>query len=330
VIALRRFLSLAALALPVAVLVGCGGGSSDSDQITSLLRDFYEHPRAGQCDSSTTDGFRATVYGGSGEGALVACREHQEGRAEMAATARTAFVDNVRVEGAQAAAEVRAGGMTLTDSLVKRHGEWRLDDEDSPFSQRNEVPSPVTPEGQAPGALAFGQSASFHGIPGVPPATSISVTAEAPIEHGVDRRGERSGEFQFGDDFGVPGKPQRVRFVNVPVKLTNDGQTPFRGDVEGFGFDAEGHQFVPLNPRDIGQSGGVLGRLPDWTSGEEKGIAAGASTTRYLTFAIPAQDQIVKWVLKPSLLIGPGSVSSLEPLEGATYAPGAGEDLPRA
>jgi hypothetical protein len=330
VIALRRLLPLAALALPVVLLARCGGGSSDSDQITSLLRDFYEHPRAAQCASSTTDGFRTTVYGGSGEGALVACREHQEGRAQMAATERTAFVDEVRVDGEQAAAEVRAGGITLTDSLVKRHGEWRLDDEASPFTHRNEVPSPVNPEGQAPGALAFGQSASFHGIPGVPPATSITVTAEAPIEHGVDRADERAGEFEFGNDFGVPGRPQRVRFVNVPVKLTNVGRTPFRGDVEGFAFDAEGHQFVPLNPRDIGQSGGVLGRLPDWTSGEEKGIAAGASTTRYLTFAIPAQDQIVKWVLKPSLLSGPGTVSSLEPLEGATYAPGVSQDLPRA
>jgi hypothetical protein len=327
--ALRRLLPVLLCALPAALLAGCGGGSSDSDQITTLLRAYYETPRAAQCDSSTTAGFRSTVYGGSGDGALAACREHQEDRAEMAKVQRTAFVGDIRVDGDQAAAEVRAGGVTLTEALVKRDGRWRLDDESSPFTHRGEGPG-VEPEPEAGAALAFGQSTRFDSIPGIPPATSVAITEEEPIEHGVDRRGEKSGRFLFGDDFGNPGKPQVVRYVNVPIKLTNLGKSPFRGDVEGFAFDASGHQFVPLNPHDITQGGGLFGRRPDWTSGEEEGIAPGASTTRYLTFAVPVGDEIVKWVLKPSVLSGPGTVSALEPLAGAIYAPARGQDLPTA
>jgi hypothetical protein len=305
------------------LLAGCGGGSSDADRVAALLRDYYEHPAAGQCVSSTTDGYRSTVYGGSGSAAITACREHQEGRDEMAAIKRAVFVDNVRVEGEKAVAEVRAGGVTATDSLVKKDGKWLLDDESSPFTHGGEAPGFGSANEEASGPNAFGQPATFNSIPGIPPSTSVAVSAKAPLDPGTDRRGEKAAVFRFGNDFGQPGKPKKVRFINLPVKLTNLGNKPFRGEVEGFAFDASGYEFAPLNPRDITQRGGVFGRLPDWTSGEERGIAPGASTTRYRTFAVPVGDRIVKWVLKPAVLSRPNTVTSLEPLEGVIYEPTA-------
>jgi hypothetical protein len=318
----HRLPALLACALGAVLLAGCGG-DSDQDQVTAVLRDYYEHPAAAQCASSTTDGYRSTVYGGSGAAALTACREHQEGRAEMEAINRAVFVDNVRVEGEKAVAEVRAGGITATDSLVKKDGEWLLDDESSPFTHGGDAPGFGSADEEASGPYPFGQPATFNSIPGIPPATSVTVVAEVPIDPGTDRKGESAAVFRFGNDFGHPGKPKKVRFINLPVKLTNAGKQPFRGEVEGFAFDTSGYEFAPLNPRDITQRGGVFGRLPDWTSGVEKGIAPGASATRYLTFAVPVGDRIVKWVLKPAVLSRPNTVTSLEPLEGVIYKPTA-------
>ncbi len=316
-----------------AALAGCGGGGSSgagasapsgTAQIKALLFSYYEHPSPGKCDQLTTDAYRSKVFGGSGADALAACREHQEDRAEaMGATERTVFVGEVRIKGTEAVAEVRSGGISSTEALVEKHGKWILDDESSPFTHGGEGPAFGGTDEAAIGPLAFGESASFDSIPGIPPATSVKVTAEAPIDPGVDRRGQKTDVFVFGNDFGQPGKPKKARFINLPVKLTNTGTMPFRGEVEAFGFDRSGYEFAPLDPRDITQRGGIFGRLPDWTSGEEKGIAPGASTTRYLTFAVPVGVRIVKWVLKPSVLSRPNTVTSLEPLEGAIFKPGA-------
>ncbi|HEX2392139.1 MAG TPA: hypothetical protein VHI77_04395 [Solirubrobacterales bacterium] len=302
------------------VLSGCGGGS-DSDRIGAVLRDYYEHPAARQCAASTTDKYRSRVYGGSGGAALAACRERQQARSAMTAVQRAVFVDNVRIDGDVAAAEVHAGGITATEALIKRDGEWLLDDEASPFTHGGALSPAAREHPETTGPKTLGQPATFNSVPGIPPAASVRIVAENPIDPGTDREGETTGVFRFGNDFGHPGRPRRVRYVNLPVMLTNLGKAPFRGEVEGFAYDASGYQFAPLNPRDITQRGGVFGRLPDWASGEEKGIAPGQSTTRYLTFAVPAGVPVVKWVVKPALLSRPGTVMGLEPLEGVTYTP---------
>jgi len=335
----RRFAVAAVLMLAFSVAAcggsdeGAGGAPADpedggrtTEEITALLRDYYEHPAGAQCGAWTTERYRSAVYGGDGPGALAACREHQEARAEMAEVQRTIFVDDVRVEGDTAVAQVQAGGITVTDSLVKKTGKWLLDDESSPFTRRGAGPPVGGGEEQAGGPKAFGQPATFNSIPGIPPRTSVAVSAGAPIDPGVDRERNDAAVFRFGDDFGQPGKPQQVRFINLPVKLTNLGSKPFRGQVGGFAYDASGHEFAPLDRRDITQRSGALGRLPDWTAGEGKGIAPRARTTRYLTFAVPVHKRIVKWVLEPVVLSRPNTVTGLEPLDGVVYRPARRKD----
>ena len=185
-------LGLAAILLLGAV--GCGGGggssdgdgSSDSDQITKALRSYYEHPDPQKCESFTTERYRDTVYGGSGAGALSACKTHQSERQAMPALNRTAFVNHVRVDGDHAVAEVQGGGITITESLVKSGGGWRLADEQSPFS-----PPPgggVTLKPYAP--QAFGTPETFTNIPGISSPAAVSIVAQLSDRSrpGADRR----------------------------------------------------------------------------------------------------------------------------------------------
>jgi hypothetical protein len=132
----KRFLwTLAVIGLAAGFQLIKAGFDDDSPaaQIEAALSGYYEDPAPGQCAQLTTARFRSTVYGGSGQGALEACREHQEARAEMPELDRTVFIEQIRVDGDEAVAEVRAGGVSLIESLVEEGGEWRLDDEVSPF-----------------------------------------------------------------------------------------------------------------------------------------------------------------------------------------------------
>lgn len=322
-------LGLAALLLLGAV--GCGGGSggsggdtggsSDSDQITKALRSYYEHPDPQKCESFTTERYRDTVYGGSGAGALSACKTHQSERQAMPALNRTAFVNHVRVDGDHAVAEVQGGGITITESLVKSGGGWRLADEQSPFS-----PPPGGGVTLKPyGPQAFGTPETFTNIPGISSPAAVKIVALSPIDPGQERTGAEQGSGRIANDFGKLGPVEELRFINLPVTLTNTGKTPFRGEVAASGFDKTNHEFTPLDRRDIAQRSSLRGRAPDWTEGEDKGIAPGASTTRYLTFAIPVGDQIVKWKVEPNVLSSPNTVASMEPLDGVTYLPSLGK-----
>jgi hypothetical protein len=319
---LRLCLGLA-VALGLA-LAGCGGGgSSDGDQITQVLRAYYERPAEAQCNAATTANYRSVVFGGSGAASLAACRYHQSTRAAISKLDRAVFVENIRVEGDDALAEVRAGGITVTESLVRSGKGWRLDDEKSPFTHPPGSPVTGLPPKQIYGPQEFGTPASFTNIPGISAKADIKIEADEPIDPGQDVEGKTEDKGRLGNDFGRLGPVQTLRYVNLPITLTNTGTTPFRGEVAGAAFDARGHEFTPLDPRDITQRA-AEGRKPDWTAGEEKGIAPGASTTRYLTFWIPVGDRIVKWQVEPNALSGPGTIASMEPEEGVTYRKGAG------
>ncbi len=303
-----------------AVLAGCGGdGGSDADQITETLRSYYERPAVEQCGSLATGRFRAVVYGGSGTGALAACKDHQRARRGMPALNRAVFVDHIRVWDDHAIAEVRAGGVTLTDGLVKMGGRWLLDDEASPFNS----PAMGTSVGEGTtvdsGPKVFGAPARFTNIPGVPPSTAITVVARRPVDPGRDRTGADQAAGRIGNDFGQPGPVRRLRFVNLPIALKNTGSQPFRGDVGVVATDSSGREFTPLDRRDIAQRNGFLGRLPDWTTGEAQGIAPGAYVTRFLTIAVPVDTRIVEWRVQPNVLSGPGTITTLQPIEGVTY-----------
>ena len=252
-------------------LAGCGGGgASDSDQITQALQTYYEHPAAAQCKSMTTAHYRSVVFGGSGAGSEEACEYHQSTRKTMPTVNRTVFVDNVRVEGAKAVAEVRAGGITVTETLTKSGGEWLLSDEASPFIRPGGGPAVGAPKPKT-GPLEFGTPAQFTSIPGIPPTAAVTLVAAEPIDPGQDLGGAAKTKGRVGNDFGKLGPVETLRYVNLPITLVNTGSTPFRGEVSGAAFDSHGHEFAPLDPRDIAQRT-PPGRRPDWTEGEEKGI----------------------------------------------------------
>ncbi|HEX6666313.1 MAG TPA: hypothetical protein VF081_06940 [Solirubrobacterales bacterium] len=297
-----------------------GDDPDDSARIEEILTGFYEEPALGQCGSLTTDRFRSAVYGGSGDGALEACREHQEARAKLAKLDRSVFIDHIEVDGEKAVAEVRAGGISLTESLVKENDEWLLDDEASPFHDSDGSKELVGAEAEQDAApKSFGDSSRFTNIPGFGPDVAISLVPRPPLDPGQDRSGREQASIIYGNAFGQPGKPTRSRYVNLPITLVNTGEKPFRGDIGGFATTANGRQLTPLDARELTQQGPLFGRMPDWAVGEPKGIAPGASSTRYLTFVLPLDQEIVEWQLEPRILSGPGSLAAMESLDGNTY-----------
>jgi hypothetical protein len=301
-------------------LASCGG-SSDEDQIRDLVTDYYEHSAAAQCKALTTEQFRSAVYGGGGEGALEACEEHQRLRGETPKIERTAFVDHVQIDGDRAVAEVRGGGVTLTDQLIETDEGWKLDDEVSPFHRSANAPEFGQEEEDEP--QAFGTPSQFTNIPGISGPMAITLVVRDPVDPGFERGGATRAKARIGNPFGQPGPVQQLRFVNLPITLTNTGERPFRGDVGVFATDEHGREFTPLDRRELTQSGNLFGRLPDWAEGEAKGIPPGASSTRYVTIALPIRDRIVEWRVEPNVLSEPHTLTSMEPLEGVTYSAGA-------
>jgi hypothetical protein len=295
-------------------------GGDDIARIEAALSDYYEDPVPGQCALLTTESFRSTVYGGSGEGALEACRQHQEARAKMAKLDRSVFVDHVEVDGEKAVAEVRAGGISVTDSLVEEGGEWRLDDEVSPFHDSAGSTALNAAEAeQDADPKDLGSPSRFTNIPGFGPSVAITLVPKQPVDPGEDKTGAKSARIRFLNVFGQPGKLTEVRFVNLPITLVNTGKQLFRGEIGLFAVADNGRQLIALDRRELTQRDGLLGRLPDWKVGEAKGIAPGESSTRYLTVAVPVGQEIVEWVIEPRLLSGRDSVSSMESLDGNTY-----------
>lgn len=309
---------VAALSL---ALASCGGSSAE-DEIRDLVTDYYEHSAAAQCKALTTEQFRSAVYGGGGDGALEACEEHQRIRGETPKIERTAFVDHVQIDGDRAVAEVRGGGVTLTDQLIETDNGWKLDDEVSPFHRSANAPELGLEEEGEP--QPFGSPAQFTNIPGISGPMAITLVVRDPIDPGFERRGATRAKGRIGNPFGQPGKVQELRFVNLPITLTNTGTRPFRGDIGVFATDEHGREFTPLDRRELTQSGGLLGRRPDWAEGEAKGIPPDTSATRYLTIALPVRDRIVEWRVEPRMLTEPDMLSSMEPLEGVTYSADAG------
>ncbi|MEA2168538.1 MAG: serine/threonine kinase PknH [Solirubrobacteraceae bacterium] len=281
----------------------------DAEQITTLLRSYYEQPAPDQCGSLVTDHLVTALYS-----TVAACQDHQVQRAALPAAQRTVTVGNVRVNGTRATATLTAGGFTLPETLVKTDGQWRLDGAGSPSS----TPTP-TATATPSGPKHFGEPTTFKSPTGVGPATEISVVVLSPVNHGRDRHGARSARIRFTNDFGKRGPARQARFVNLPITVINMGNTPFRGDVSGSATAADGLQFSPLDRRDLAQRNSFVGRLPDWTTGEADGIRPGARVTRYLTFAVPANERLAEYRVLPDVLTGPDTIAQMEPTDGILY-----------
>jgi hypothetical protein len=159
--------------------------------------------------------------------------------------------------------------------------------------------------------LALGTSARFAPIAGVGPHAAFSVTVLRVVVDGHARNGSLGGVSPLADDFGTVVKSTKVRFryVNVKVRLRNHGPASFRGSVEGSVIGTGGGTWPEL-PH--------AGRRPDWSDGEEHGIAPGHSVTRWLTVAVPASRRPALVELRPEALSGPSTVVSVDP-EGARW-----------
>jgi hypothetical protein len=106
------------------------------------------------------------------------------------------------------------------------------------------------------------------------------------------------------NEFGAVTTHVKFRVVNVRVRLTAIGPKPFKGTFSAFVTGTNGRRWPALQH---------IGRLPDWTDGESKGIKPGHRVTRWLSFGIPqaSQPRIVE--LQPELLSRPDTVVAVQP-----------------
>jgi hypothetical protein len=160
--------------------------------------------------------------------------------------------------------------------------------------------------------VPLGQGVAFKPPAGAGPNVTFTAAVTQVVDHGVTRNGTREATGPIYDDFGKVTNPAvRYRIVNVRVTLTVAGPKPFKGSLSGVLIGRNGHHW------EVAQH---MGRTPDWTDGERKGIAAGHSVTRWMTFPLPAVTAVRSIELSPNVLSGPNTVSIVEP-QSARWLP---------
>jgi hypothetical protein len=320
----------AVLALAVGALAGCGAAADpvpsptpDADQARAAkvkraesdgaVRDAvirsYTSTDVADCGRVYTTAFIRDAFKG-----MTGCQKHVHDLAKL--PKRTIRIISVHRAGPVADAKVRVDNFDSTVKLVLTGTQWQVDDTVSAagsartnLSQSRTEAQQVAKQNQP---VPLGQGVLFKPVAGAGPRINFTASVIRVVDHGVSRNGTREANGPIYDDFGKVTNPSvRYRIVNVRVKLTNAGPKPFRGSLSGALIGREGHHW------EVAQH---LGRTPDWTDGERKGIAPAHSVTRWMTFALPAVTKIRTIELSPSTLSGPTTVSIVEP-QSARWLP---------
>lgn len=92
-----------------------------------------------------------------------------------------------------------------------------------------------------------------------------------------------------------------MRYINLPVTVTNVGPGAVRVIITGGATDDRGREANSVL-RDNVAWPGPHGRQPDWTSSQSPPIAPGAHATRYITFPLERTSQVATFSLSPQLL----------------------------
>jgi hypothetical protein len=306
----------AAIALLTA-LAGCGGSApsetpkpraaSADKAIRDVVMRSYTSTDARDCERVFTTAFIRAAYRDA-----AGCRGHLKQLAKL--PPRTIRVIDVRQDGAVADARIRVDNFDTTVKLVLTGSQWQVDDTvGASGSARTNLEqsrqAALAHEGsQTPVALR--KAVRFRPIAGIGPRVNFSVTVLRVVAAGHARNGVSSGSAAIVDDFGtVTNKGVRYRVVNVLVRVSNHGPRRFRGTFSAFVIGSGGRTWPAARH---------VGREPDWTDGERRGIAPGRSATRWLTVAMPASSRPSVVELKPDVLSGPATVTATEP-EGARW-----------
>jgi len=170
--------------------------------------------------------------------------------------------------------------------------------------------------------LAPGTPVRFRNIPGLAPRVALVLVAGRPVDPGWGDNGTGYASLPAGQVWPSPGLVGMVavRFVNVPVMITNVGRAPLQVKLAGAATDEQGREAGEVN-RDDSAWPGPYGRGPDWTSRRQSPIRPGARATRYITFPIARGSRAIVFSLWPMLVSPSGGTSSMSPESVSFRAP---------
>jgi hypothetical protein len=322
----------AAVALLVGVLAGCGA-AKDPDP-TPAPSPSQDQARAAKVKRATTDGavrdavmrsYTSTDVADCGRvytaafirdafKGIAGCQKHVRQLAKL--PKRTIRIISVHRNGPVADAKVRVDTFDSTVKLVLTGTQWQVDDtvSDSGSARTNlaQARQDAKQVSKRNAPVRLGQGVLFKPVAGAGPNTNFTLRVVRVVDHGFSRNGTRTATGPIYDDFGKVTNPSvQYRIVNVRVKMTNAGPKPFKGNISGELIGREGHHWEEAEH---------LGRTPDWTDGETKGIARARSVTRWMTFALPAVTKIRAIQLEPSTLTVPHTSNIVEP-QSARWLP---------
>jgi hypothetical protein len=319
----------AAITLLAAVVAGCGGSgdgnstapldqqqpppqqrpATDVGPIREVVLRSYQTTDPADCERIFTTAFIHAAWQDAD-----GCRQHLKQLAKL--PPRTVRVIDVHREGPVADAKVRVDNFDSTVKLVLTGGQWQIDDTVSQGGSARtnlEQSREEAAKREGPASpVALGSSIRFAPIAGIGPHVNFSVKVLKVVPGGFARNGVSSGDAAIVDDFGtVQNKGVRYRVVNILVRVRNHGPAPFRGTFSGSVIGTGGRTW-PVAAH--------VGRMPDWTDGERRGITPGHSASRWLTVAMPAAGLPNTVEIEPEVLSGPNTVAAVQPAKARWHA----------
>jgi len=103
------------LVVPAFGLAACGGGNSDEDDIKGIISDINDKPSA-LCDHATKDVLKQVG------GTVETCRKAAQGQTSD----RKVKVNEVKVDGDKATADIKGASGNQTIVFVKEDGDWKV------------------------------------------------------------------------------------------------------------------------------------------------------------------------------------------------------------
>src|SRR4051794_8881489 len=292
--------------LALVLVAGCGGAAKTPPHppapADGAIPQAVLHSHPSTAPAVCTRVFPPSFIDAAFQG-VPGCQTHLKDLAKL--PPRTIRVISIRRDGPVADARIRVDSFDQTVKLVLSGRQWQVDDTvgDSGSAKTNLAQSRAGALAQkatnAPVALR--RAVAFAPIGGIGPDVHFGAAVVRVDRTGFTRTGARTGRGPVANQFGAV-KRRSVLFhvVNVRVRLTNRGPKPFRGTLSGFVY-ANGKRPWPAMRH--------VGRRPDWTDGEQRGIAPGRSATRWVSFALPVSSGAPRIVeLEPELLAGRDTV----------------------
>lgn len=162
--------------------------------------------------------------------------------------------------------------------------------------------------------LALGTPVRFRNIAGLLPRAALVLVAGQPVDPGWGENGTGDALIPTGLVWPSSGAGGivTVRFVNVPVTITNLGRAPLRVLLAGSATDEQGRVAAEIK-RDDSEWPGPHGRRPDWTSRRNPPIKPETRATRYITFPIEQSSRAIVFSLSPMSVSSSGMTSLLSP-----------------